>query len=296
MSMIYLAQPVDFGAANQHLVQTAVGQMAAMGWTVYDPRAAFTVGSATPTGAISQVNKAAMDAARGAVAFLPGNVKSVGVPAEIGYFEALKTPTLVVTDQVTTSWVVAGWSDSPHTMVVNLDDAEITVGLTWLRDRMELLSVLSALDDAPAYEAEAIVFEKRLGVATLPTKGYDDDAGYDLYAAADVTVPARGQAMVSCGVSVDIPEGMWAEIRGRSSTLRNFSLMVAPTVGVIDEGYTGELFAPVVSLNDDNVNIVAGQRIAQLILHHAPGQQFQPVWGRVRNKARGSNGFGSTGA
>lgn len=294
MTMVYLAQPVDFGQANEHMVEVAKGQMAAMGWVIYDPRAAFVVGTATPSSAVSRVNVSAMDAATGAVAFLPGNVKSVGVPAEIGYFEARKTPTLVVTDLGRKSWVVAGWDDNPNIEVVQLDDAEITVGLGWLRDRMEQTALLAQYAQ-DVYETEPIVFEKRLGAATLPTKGYTDDAGYDLYAAQPATIPARGQAMVSCGVSVDIPEGMWAEIRGRSSTLRKFSLMVAPTVGVIDEGYTGELFAPVVSLNDEPVEIAAGQRIAQLILHHAPGQQFQPVWGRVRNKARGSNGFGSTG-
>lgn len=294
MTTIYLAQPIDFGSADTSLVLETEGQLAAMGWTTYDPKSAFTVGGKTPDATISRINKAAMDAAQGAVAFLPSTAKSVGVPAEVGYFQARNTPVLLVTDQ-TDSWVVAGWADEANIEVVEMDSGDIAAGLDWLRDRMQYLDGGPDGVGRDAYEIEPIVFEKREDGATLPTKGYHDDAGYDLYAAEAAIIPARGQAMVSCGVAVDIPEGMWAEIRGRSSTLRKFSLMVAPTVGVIDEGYTGELFAPVVSLNDDEVRIEKGQRIAQLILHHAPGQQFQPVWGRVRDKARGSNGFGSTG-
>lgn len=294
MTTIYLAQPIDFGSADTSLVLETEGQMAAMGWTTYDPKSAFTVSGKTPDATISRVNKAAMDAARGAVAFLPSTARTVGVPAEIGYFQARNTPVLVVTDQADSSWVVAGWAEEPNIEVVPMTTADVTVGLDWLRDRMDVLEMQVAYG-VPAYEVEPIVFEAREEGATLPTKGYHDDAGYDLYAAEAATIPARGQAMVTCGVAVDIPEGMWAEIRGRSSTLRKFSLMVAPTVGVIDEGYTGELFAPVVSLNDEPVEIEKGQRIAQLILHHAPGQQFRPVWGKVRNKERGANGFGSTG-
>jgi deoxyuridine 5'-triphosphate nucleotidohydrolase len=96
-------------------------------------------------------------------------------------------------------------------------------------------------------------------------------------------------------VAVDIPAGLWAQITGRSSTLQKLNLMVAPTAGVIDEGYTGELFAPVVSNSDSPVYITKGQRIAQLILHEAPGQRYVPAWGVCRDKTRGANGFGSTG-
>jgi deoxyuridine 5'-triphosphate nucleotidohydrolase len=282
---VYLAQPIDFGSADTSLVLGAEGEMAAMDWTIYDPKSAFTVG-ATPHGAVSRINQAAMDEATGGVAFLPSGAKTVGVPAEIGYLTARFKPVLLVTDMGQSSWAVAGWADSDNVKAVPMTADDVSAGLDWLRDRMSLLAT---------QQPEPIVFEARETGATLPTKGYNDDAGYDLYAAEDAVIPARGQGVVSCGVSVDIPEGMWAQITGRSSTLKNHNLLVAPTVGVIDEGYTGELFAPVVSISDDDVKITRGQRIAQLILHHAPGQDFQPVWGQVRSKARGDRGFGSTG-
>lgn len=285
--LVYLAHPIDLGRAAPDLIEYAIGELQALGLTSYNPLGAFNV-AGRPSGVINRVNEAAMRTATGAVAFLPKETASVGVPFEVAFLQVHATPLLILTDQ-DASWVVAGWRYHPTTAVYELTEEGISAGIDWLTDAMSRAS--SLVNDG----TKPIVFEKKKAGAILPTRGYRSDAGYDLYAVEDVLVPARGQADVSCGVAVDIPEGMWAEVRGRSSTLKHLGLMVAPTVGVIDEGYTGELFAPVVSVNDEPVKIEAGQRIAQLILHHAPGTEFRPTWGATRNKERGANGFGSTG-
>lgn len=41
----------------------------------------------------------------------------------------------------------------------------------------------------------------------LPTKGSAFAAGYDLYAAKDTTVPARGKVLVSTDISISCPAG-----------------------------------------------------------------------------------------
>lgn len=285
--LIYLCHPIDLGRCQPDLIEYAIGELQALGLPSYNPLGAFNV-AGRPSGVINKVNEAAMRTATGAVAFMPKEVASVGVPFEVSFLRVHQTPTLVLTDHEM-SWVVAGLRDDDLVGVYELTEEGISAGLDWLTDAMSLYSVKDEGADEP------IVFERKKLNATLPTRGYASDAGYDLYAVEDVLIPARGQADVSCGVAVDIPEGMWAEVRGRSSTLKNLGLMVAPTVGVIDEGYTGELFAPVVSVNDEPVKIEAGQRIAQLILHYAPGTEFRPAWGVTRPKDRGANGFGSTG-
>lgn len=286
--LIYLAHPIDLGRAQPDLIEYAIGELQALGLPSYNPLGAFNV-AGKPSSVINRVNEAAMDTATGAVAFLPSDARSVGVPAEIQYLITHGTPVLVLSDLGSTSWVMAGWAGGTFSDVYDLSEEGVSAGFDWL------ISKMAEIETSGFSEPEQVVFEKKHQGATLPTKGYDLDAGYDLYAVEAVTIPARGQGQVSCGVAVDIPEGMWAQITGRSSTLKNLNLMVAPTVGVIDEEYTGELFAPVVSISDTDVVIEAGQRIAQLILHHAPGQEFRPTWGVTRNKARGSNGFGSTG-
>lgn len=288
--LVYLAHPIDMGRCAPDLLNYAVGELSALGLTSYDPLGAFNVGGA-PSNVINRVNQAAMDTATAGVAFLPKDVQTIGTPAEVGYMTASAKPVLILSDNQV-SWVVAGWRGGLFTEVYDLSEEGISAGIDWLKDQMQQ----RADRVAELGEVEPIRFAKTTEAATLPTKGYADDAGYDLYTSQDVTVPARGQAMVPTGVRVDIPEGMWAQITGRSSTLQKLNLMVAPTAGVIDEGYTGELFAPVVSIADEDIHIKAGQRLAQLILHVAPGQDYTPRWGTVRDKARGSNGFGSTGA
>lgn len=286
--LIYLAHPIDMGRCKPDLLEYAIGELQALGLPTYNPLTAFNV-SGKPSGAISKVNEGAMLASTGAVAFLPKDVQTIGTPAEVAFLQAHDKPVLVLSDH-DTSWVVAGWKDKPFSDVYELSEEGISAGLDWLRGTMNWVE-----STAGELHVDKIVFERKKQDAILPTKGYDDDAGYDLYACETVVVPARGQATVSCGVAVDIPEGLWAQITGRSSTLQKLNLMVAPTAGVIDEGYTGELFAPVVSISDQDVVIEAGQRIAQLILHEAPGQRYTPAWGVTREKLRGANGFGSTG-
>ena len=285
--LIYLARPIDMGRVKPELVDYAIGELAAMAYTSYDPLGAFNV-AGRPTGVINKVNEAAMTYSTGALAFLPAGVPTVGVPAEISYLNTTGKPVAIFSDN-DDSWVVAGWRKGANTEVFPLDETGVSAGIDWLN------SELARRDVVPYFEPDLITFEKKHEAATLPTRGYETDAGYDLYSCDDVFVPARGAALVPIGIAVDVPDGLWAQITGRSSTLKDLGLMVAPTVGVIDEGYTGELFAPVVSISDKPVYISSGQRVAQLILHEAAGQGYRPAWGVTRTKDRGANGFGSTG-
>jgi dUTP pyrophosphatase len=43
--------------------------------------------------------------------------------------------------------------------------------------------------------------------ATAPTKGSAYAAGHDLYSAKEVTVPARGRALVGTDISISVPVG-----------------------------------------------------------------------------------------
>lgn len=287
----YLAEPIDFGSADESVVMRAQGEMAAMGWTVYSPKQAFSSVAPQPDDAISRINEAAMDAATGAVAFLPGDARSVGVPAEIGHLLATGTPVLIASD-LDKSWVLRGWAGHANAEVVGLDEEEVSAGLDWLRDAMRLGAALDTLPHQRA-ASEAITFGATSPNATLPTRGYSTDAGFDLYTSEDTVIPPRGFADVPCGVSVDLPDGTWGLVTGRSSTLRKRRLLVSQ--GVIDEEYTGPLFAGCENLTDEPVTVKAGERVAQLIVHEALGPRYQPTWGEMRAKARGANGFGSTG-
>jgi dUTP pyrophosphatase len=289
--LAYLAHPIDLYRLDdqrRQLVHAAYVGLQALGVPVYHPAEAFHV-AGLPTDVISRVNKGAMDTSTGAVAFLPGVARSVGVPAEIEYMLNMGKPVAIVTDLHKDSWVLAGWAANPLCGVFGMNAlADVEAAIGWLRSRM-----VTANAERAARDVEPIIFGKHVAGATLPTRGYKTDAGYDLYTCGNYVIGPNEFVDVSCGVSVDLPDGTWGLITGRSSTLRKRGLLVAQ--GVIDEEYTGELYAGCKNLTDQPVEVKEGERVAQLILHYAPGQEYTPTWGTPRTKTRGANGFGSTG-
>lgn len=133
-----------------------------------------------------------------------------------------------------------------------------------------------------------------MGEAKMPIRAHSDDAGFDLFVSADTTVPAHGFMDVPSGVHVQLPNGYWGMLTGRSSTIRKRGLLVVQ--GIIDTGYTGELFSAVWNLTDQNVLLEQGERIAQLII--LPNSTANSVLKRVDGlgaTGRGDRGFGSSG-
>jgi hypothetical protein len=53
----------------------------------------------------------------------------------------------------------------------------------------------------------ALLIKKLSDKARLPTRGSAFAAGYDLYAARDTTIPARGKALVDTDISMSVPAG-----------------------------------------------------------------------------------------
>lgn len=127
----------------------------------------------------------------------------------------------------------------------------------------------------------------------LPTQGYPTDTGWDLYTLTDTTIPAREFIDIPTGVSMAMPDPVWALLTGRSSAGRNFKIRIEQ--GVIDNEYTGELFVGVWNLQNKDITIPAGTRLAQLIFFERVPVKIVES-GNLPKTSRGSNGFGSTGA
>src|SRR5512147_1877054 len=103
--------------------------------------------------------------------------------------------------------------------------------------------------------------------AKAPTVAHPgEDLGYDVYAAAAVTVPPKGQAIVSTGIAVECTspagEPMGALLRDKSS-MASRRLMLSG--GVIDAGYRGEIRVVMENLGEQPAVINAGDKIANLI-------------------------------
>jgi dUTP pyrophosphatase len=137
---------------------------------------------------------------------------------------------------------------------------------------------------------------KRLDPAvSLPEPATGGAAGFDLAAAADVDIPARGIRLVGTGLVIAVPEGHFLGIFARSSTPLKRGLMVANGVGIIDSDYCGpadEIKIQVLNITDAPVKVARGDRLAQGIVLPCPRVTWEEV-SELTNRTRG--GFGSTG-
>lgn len=129
-----------------------------------------------------------------------------------------------------------------------------------------------------------------------PTRGYQGDAGYDLYVSERTVIPYNGIAEVPHGISVQLPPGVWGMLVGRSSTARRRRLLVVQ--GIIDNGYRGELYCVVQNLSSKGVEVIErGERIAQLLLFDLVSDWVNPERAaELEPSDRGEKAFGSTGA
>ncbi len=128
--------------------------------------------------------------------------------------------------------------------------------------------------------------------AIPPRVGHPGDAGYDLHTLESITLDPGESQDIRTGVRVQLPEGIWGRITGRSSSLRKHGLFV--NEGVIDQGFRGELFVFVTNRNPMSFQVQAGERLAQLILSPVIEAAFTRV-DKLDPSARGEQGFGSTG-
>jgi dUTP pyrophosphatase len=75
--------------------------------------------------------------------------------------------------------------------------------------------------------------------AQLPTRGSKGAAGYDLFAAKSIVIPAKGRAIVPTDISIAIPEGTYARVAPRSGLAVKHGIDVG--AGVVDYDYRGPL-------------------------------------------------------
>ena len=132
--------------------------------------------------------------------------------------------------------------------------------------------------------------------ATLPTRGSEYAAGYDLYAAIEnnITVPAHSTEKIGTGLSFELPDETFAAIFARSGLATKQGLRPANCVGVCDSDYRGEYIVAIHNDTDEDIIIESGERIAQMILMPYIPMTFVET-DELSESERGQDGFGSTG-
>ena len=128
--------------------------------------------------------------------------------------------------------------------------------------------------------------------AVVPRYAHDGDAGMDLFAAEDYIVGAGERVLVSTGIAMELPEGYWANIRGKSGLAWKKGICILG--GVIECTYRGEYGVVVLNTGDEDFVIKVGDKIAQVVVGPVATVDVEVV-DELGESERGSGGFGSTG-
>jgi len=130
----------------------------------------------------------------------------------------------------------------------------------------------------------------------LPSYQTSQSAGMDLRAnnPEPIVLKPLMRAIVPTGLFIELPEGYEAQIRPRSGLAAKKGIGLVNSPGTIDADYRGEIGVIVVNLSNEDFTIENGERIAQMVIAKHEAASWQEVES-LKESARGSGGFGSTG-
>jgi dUTP pyrophosphatase len=129
--------------------------------------------------------------------------------------------------------------------------------------------------------------------AVLPSKAHPGDAGLDLYASEDATIPPNGRAAVKTGLSIAFPQGFVFLIYDRSGLA--FKHGLTTLAGVIDSGYRSEVLVILYNTTSLPYAIKRGDRVAQALLLPVAETAVQLAEELPESCGRGLGNFGSSG-
>ena len=127
--------------------------------------------------------------------------------------------------------------------------------------------------------------------ALPPTRAHPTDAGLDLRAPYNTSVPPFGSVVIDTGVHVQLPEGTAGMLKSRSGLNVRHGIT---SEGVIDVGYTGSIRVKLYNHTPTAYCVKTGDRISQLVIVPILPLTTEIVE-ELDDAPRGENGFGSTG-
>lgn len=131
--------------------------------------------------------------------------------------------------------------------------------------------------------------------ATIPTRGTEYSAGYDLYSAVDIIANPKECTKIPTNIAMEIPIGYFGAVYSRSGFATKHGLRVAQGTAVIDADYRGDIIVPLFNDSVIPFEIKKGDRIAQIVFQPFAKVDFE-VTDELEETERGTGGFGSTGS
>jgi len=133
---------------------------------------------------------------------------------------------------------------------------------------------------------------KTLPHAVSPSKSSVSDSGFDL-TLIDKDKTHGEVVFYRTGIKIQPAFGWYFDLVPRSSIAKS-GYMLANGVGVIDRGYTGEIFVPLIKLDRNAPELTLPARIVQIIPRQIIAAEIVEV-DDFETTVRGDGGFGSTG-
>ena len=139
---------------------------------------------------------------------------------------------------------------------------------------------------------KSLALQKLDSKAKVPSRAYGHDAGLDLTTIESYTLAPGEGRVFKTGLATAIEPGFVGLIWDRSSMGKRG---IKSLGGVIDAGYRGEIGVILWNVSREPQEILAGDRIAQLLIQAIVTPQTLEV-DQLMSSERGLEGFGSSGA
>ena len=124
------------------------------------------------------------------------------------------------------------------------------------------------------------------------------DSGIDLYCPNDLYINSHSQVCINFNISCEIIDNITGEnlpywLVPRSSIVKT-PLRMSNSIGLIDQGYRGNIMAYVDNISNEQYFIEKNRRLFQLVSPTLQSMKVKVV-DELSSTSRGSGGFGSTG-
>lgn len=132
--------------------------------------------------------------------------------------------------------------------------------------------------------------------AKLPTRGSEQAAGYDIYAATDSTIEIfpHTTVKIGTGLAFEIPRDTFIGIFARSGIASKRGLRPVNCVGILDSDYRGECIVAMHNDTEEIQYVYPQERMGQIVLLPFIKMDFEEKK-ELSDTERGTGGFGNTG-
>lgn len=248
------------------------------------------------------------------------NICNQFVKAYIEKYASITSNTSIICDSINITFYNEKSADSliklyeiPYNRMQGINNVVIQYNSV---NMIDLLGMLYSNCDCPYYNNYIYTYNNRDGnsipsikvfkecdEAVIPSKARYSDAGYDLTIIKEYKRLTSNTIIYDTGIKLEIPNGYYVEIVPRSSISKS-GYILANNVGIIDQGYRGNLYIALAKINDEMPDLTLPYKCCQMIVkkqvysklvHCGSSDSGGSSDSAIGNSSRGTGAFGSTG-